>query len=60
MVKSLNISVACAITLYESCRQRTNSGKYDQSKNLYGKALDQYHKLMEIDKRAFRKDTGSE
>ena len=60
MVKSLNISVACAITLYESCRQRINSGKYENSKNLYEKALDQYHKLMEIDKRSSRKDVGGD
>lgn len=28
MVKSLNISVACAVTLYEAFRQRTLSGQY--------------------------------
>ncbi|NNE27224.1 MAG: RNA methyltransferase [Saprospiraceae bacterium] len=28
MVQSLNISVACAITLYESARQRINAGLY--------------------------------
>jgi tRNA (guanosine-2'-O-)-methyltransferase len=29
MVQSLNISVACAITLYEALRQRRLSGAYD-------------------------------
>jgi tRNA (guanosine-2'-O-)-methyltransferase len=30
MVQSLNISVACAVTLYEAMRQRLQAGKYDQ------------------------------
>ena len=30
MVKSLNISVACAVTLYEAFRQRDAAGKYQQ------------------------------
>ncbi len=29
MVQSLNISVACAVSLYEMLRQRSNSGQYD-------------------------------
>jgi tRNA (guanosine-2'-O-)-methyltransferase len=29
MVQSLNISVACAVTLYEAFRQRSNAGLYD-------------------------------
>ena len=32
MVQSLNISVACAITLYEGLRQRTHAGFYNQSR----------------------------
>lgn len=28
MIQSLNISVACAVTLYEAFRQRRNAGKY--------------------------------
>ena len=32
MVKSLNISVACAITLYEALRQREKKGFYDDNK----------------------------
>lgn len=31
MVKSLNISVACAVTLYEALRQRIQAKKYDTS-----------------------------
>lgn len=30
MVQSLNISVACAITLFEACRQRTKKDMYNQ------------------------------
>ena len=30
IIQSLNISVACAITLYEAFRQRTNAGQYNQ------------------------------
>jgi tRNA (guanosine-2'-O-)-methyltransferase len=29
MVKSLNISVACAVSVYEACRQRIMKGMYD-------------------------------
>lgn len=34
MVQSLNISVACAITLYEAYRQRKNAGLYSGTPNL--------------------------
>lgn len=34
MVQSLNISVACAITLYEAFRQRQNAGLYDGTPKL--------------------------
>jgi tRNA (guanosine-2'-O-)-methyltransferase len=34
MVQSLNISVACAITLYEAFRQRNNAGLYDGTPQL--------------------------
>ena len=30
IIQSLNISVACAVTLYEALRQRTNAGQYNQ------------------------------
>jgi tRNA (guanosine-2'-O-)-methyltransferase len=30
IIRSLNISVACAVTLYEGLRQRTEAGMYDQ------------------------------
>jgi tRNA (guanosine-2'-O-)-methyltransferase len=29
MIQSLNISVACAVTLYEAFRQRSLNGMYD-------------------------------
>jgi tRNA (guanosine-2'-O-)-methyltransferase len=30
MIRSLNISVACAVTLYEAYRQKSNAGHYNQ------------------------------
>ena len=30
IIKSLNISVACAVTLYEACRQKNIAGHYDE------------------------------
>jgi tRNA (guanosine-2'-O-)-methyltransferase len=38
IIKSLNISVACAVTLYEAYRQKNNAGHYDNLK-LQGKEL---------------------
>ncbi|WEK34894.1 MAG: RNA methyltransferase [Candidatus Pseudobacter hemicellulosilyticus] len=32
IIQSLNISVACAVTLYEAYRQKSNAGHYDQRK----------------------------
>jgi tRNA (guanosine-2'-O-)-methyltransferase len=32
IIQSLNISVACAVTLYEAFRQKTNAGHYNQPK----------------------------
>jgi tRNA (guanosine-2'-O-)-methyltransferase len=32
IIKSLNISVACAVSLYEAYRQKNNAGHYDQQK----------------------------
>lgn len=32
IIKSLNISVACAVTLYEAFRQKKNAGHYDSSR----------------------------
>lgn len=32
IIKSLNISVACAVTLYEAFRQKNNAGHYNQPK----------------------------
>ena len=32
IIRSLNISVACAVTLYEAYRQKTMAGHYDKSK----------------------------
>jgi tRNA (guanosine-2'-O-)-methyltransferase len=39
IIKSLNISVACAVTLYEAYRQKNKAGHYDGIK-LEGKELD--------------------
>jgi len=32
IIKSLNISVACAVTLYEAFRQKNNAGHYNEAK----------------------------
>jgi len=45
MVQSLNISVACAITLYEAFRQRSTAGLYD------GKPKLQENELKELSER---------
>ena len=42
-IKSLNISVACAVTLYEAFRQKSIAGHYDQPK-LKGEQLDTLRK----------------
>ena len=39
IIKSLNISVACAVTLYEAFRQKNNAGHYAQQK-ISGEALE--------------------
>ncbi len=39
IIKSLNISVACAVSLYEAYRQKNDAGHYDNIK-LTGKALE--------------------
>ena len=39
IIKSLNISVACAVSLYEAYRQKNNAGHYAQSK-LEGERLE--------------------
>ena len=38
IIRSLNISVACAVTLYEAYRQKTKAGHYDKTK-LNGEVL---------------------
>ncbi len=30
IIQSLNISVACAVSIYEACRQKRNAGQYNQ------------------------------
>lgn len=42
IIRSLNISVACAVTLYEAFRQKTNAGHYNQP----GLDSDRYHELF--------------
>jgi tRNA (guanosine-2'-O-)-methyltransferase len=44
MVKSLNISVACAVTLYEAFRQREKAGNFNGNTKL---PLEQYNTLAE-------------
>lgn len=40
MIRSLNISVACAVTLYEAMRQRKDKGYYDGNPRLSQSALE--------------------
>jgi tRNA (guanosine-2'-O-)-methyltransferase len=48
IIKSLNISVACAVTLYEAFRQKQIAGHYDNPK-LGGQQLTQLKKEWEIE-----------
>jgi tRNA (guanosine-2'-O-)-methyltransferase len=32
IIRSLNISVACAVSLYEAMRQKTSAGHYEKQK----------------------------
>ena len=49
IIRSLNISVACAVTLYEAFRQKTIAGHYDKSK-LEEKKLNQLLEEWEVKK----------
>ncbi len=40
IIKSLNVSVACAVTLYEALRQRSSAGMYDGKHQLPEKKLE--------------------
>jgi tRNA (guanosine-2'-O-)-methyltransferase len=42
IIRSLNISVACAVTLYEAYRQRNAAGQYDRQ----GLSPDRYQQLL--------------
>lgn len=44
VIQSLNISVACAVTLYEAYRQKSAAGQYD----LQGLSSDRYQELLSI------------
>lgn len=47
MVNSLNISVACAVTLYEAARQRIAAGLYDEqpeNQDIYEHYVEQHNK----------------
>lgn len=39
MAQSLNVSVACAVTLYEAFRQRTVAGRYEQGENAFSRDM---------------------
>lgn len=66
MVRSLNISVACAVTLYEAFRQRRNRGFYDLNLQLPAEereALFREYELRHLNKvkgkKVWRRDGGS-
>jgi tRNA (guanosine-2'-O-)-methyltransferase len=46
IIQSLNISVACAVTLYEAFRQKTNAGQYNQQ-SLNNVRYDELYKKWE-------------
>ncbi|MBY5959831.1 RNA methyltransferase [Membranicola marinus] len=48
MVDSLNISVACAVTLFEGMRQRRMTGKYPESEKLLPHAVPYYEQYLEM------------
>lgn len=48
MAESLNISVACAVSLYEAYRQRNHSGKYDPKSLKQKKRAALLEKYLEI------------
>lgn len=50
IIQSLNISVACAVTLYEAFRQKTNAGQYDKQ-SLSEARYDELFKEWEYNKR---------
>lgn len=48
MVQSLNISVACAVTLFEALRQRESKGLYQPEMNAAKKTIqEKYHTIQE-------------
>ena len=49
IIKSLNISVACAVTLYEAFRQKKQKGHYDQSRLCENKMLELQKRWKLID-----------
>lgn len=50
MVDSLNISVACAVTLFEGMRQRLLAGKYQESAELLPHAESYYEEYLKLHK----------
>ena len=52
MVQSLNISVACAVTLYEALRQRRVAGDYDEPKIPEADRRETLNHWLERDRRA--------
>ncbi|MCX2727147.1 RNA methyltransferase [Thermomicrobium sp. 4228-Ro] len=52
MVRSLNISVACAVSLYEALRQRRLAGQYDRPKLSEAERLGRLRRWLEREGRA--------
>jgi len=55
MVGSLNISVACAVTLFEGMRQRLEAGRYPQSEELLSHGKPYYEKYMEVHQKKLKR-----
>jgi len=51
MVRSLNVSVACALALYEALRQRRRAGHYDRPKLSEAERRARLHRWLERERR---------
>lgn len=54
MVDSLNISVACAVTMFEAMRQRLQAGQYPESAELLPHAAPYYEKYLKLHQEKWR------
>lgn len=58
LIQSLNISVACAVSLYEACRQRKKNGRYDLDFNALPEHQVELDRMLAIHNKAYLKGRG--